>query len=184
MAAGGEKQASFEALVPSASIDNAFLTLQQTQAHFSSMADAKANLMITISSVVISVSLTQLRKEAFFLPLVVLDAFTAAALISALLCVLPWRSTPRLRDGRVDVASPSFNPLFFLHFQHLSLAEFEDELVKRLRDTGALYRSLARDIYGQGVVLARSKYRFLRFSYLAFVAGLLASAATLIGQSL
>ena len=183
MAAASEKPASFETLQPSASIDNAFLTLQQTQAHFSSMADAKANLMITISSVVISVSLTQLRKEPFFLPLVVLDAFTAAALISALLCVLPWRSTPR-RDGRVDLASPSFNPLFFLHFQHLSLAEFEHELVERLRDSGALYRSLARDIYGQGVVLARSKYRFLRFSYLAFVAGLLASAATLIVRSL
>src|SRR5262245_12805999 len=106
------------------------------------MADAKASLMITISSVVISVSLTQLRKQAFVEPLLVLDLFTAAALISALLCALPWRSVPRRADGRVDVASPAFNPLFFLHFQYLSLAEFEAELVNRLSDDARLYESL------------------------------------------
>ncbi|MGH9885552.1 MAG: Pycsar system effector family protein [bacterium] len=34
---------------------------------------------------------------------------------------------------------------------------------------------MVRDIYEQGVVLARSKYRYLRVSYLSFMVGLILS---------
>lgn len=158
-------------------IDYALRTLAQSQVQFSAMADAKANIMITVCSIVISASLTQLHRPLFRAPLLALDVFTAIALLAALFCVLPSRTVPRLPGGGVNRESPQFNPLFFMHFQHLTLPEFEAEVGRRFADTAGLYRSLVRDIYEQGVVLARAKYRFLRGSYISFIAGLLIGAA-------
>jgi hypothetical protein len=138
--------------------------------------------MITVCSIVISVSLTQLHRPAFRMPLVALDLFTAIALLAALLCVMPARRVPRRADGSIDRASPLFNPLFFLHFRHLSQDEFEAEIGRRFADGPSLYRTLLRDIYQQGVVLARTKYRFLRASYASFIAGLLLGTAVAVAE--
>ncbi len=163
-------------------VDYALSTLQQNQVQFSLMADAKANIMITVCSIVISVSLTQLRRSGFLLPLLTLDLFTAVSLVSALLCVIPTRKVPRRVDGEVDTASPLFNPLFFLHFQHMPRAEFVNLVAARLADTQALYRSLLLDIYDQGIVLARSKYRYLRASYVSFLLGLVLGIGAALAQ--
>jgi hypothetical protein len=165
-------------------IDYALRTLAQGQLHLSAMADAKANIMITVCSIVISASLTQLHRPAFRAPLLTLDAFTAVALLSALLCVLPGRWVPRRPDGGVDRDSPRFNPLFFMHFRYLSPDEFEAEIGRRFADTAGLYRSLVRDIYEQGLVLARSKYRYLRASYASFIAGLLLGTGVAVAEML
>jgi len=174
---------AFAALEPRTSIDYALRTLQQSQVQFSAMADAKANIMITVCSIVISASLTQLHRPELLRPLLTLDLFTVIALLSALLCVLPSNRVPTMRDGRPDLAASGFNPLFFMHFQHLSLDEFEQELASRFAQPGGVYRSLARDIYAAGVVLATWKYRVLRVSYLAFIAGLLAALAVALWES-
>ena len=143
-------------------VDYALRTLAQTQVQFSLMADAKANIMITVCSLVISASLTQLHRDALFLPLVVLDAFTIVALLAALLCALPSkRKPPQRAEGGVDVEDAGFNPLFFQHFSHLSCDEFERELARRWSSAGGIYRSLARDVYFGGAALARQKFRYL-----------------------
>ncbi len=90
---------------------------------------------------------------------------------------------PRRRDGSIDKSSKSFNPLFFLHFQYLTREEFEQAVANRFADNALLYRSLAKDIYAQGVALGRTKYRFLRYSYLSFLAGLLISASLAVAQA-
>jgi hypothetical protein len=165
-------------------IDYALRTVQQAQVQYSMMADAKANIMITVCSIVISVSLTQLHRPGFFAPLLTLDFFTGIALLAALLCVLPMRGVPRHPDGSVDPASPAFNLLFFMHFHHLSQEQFERELGARLSDSAGLYRSLARDIHAHGVMLARTKYRYLRLSYTSFIAGLLLGTAVTVAEHL
>lgn len=164
-------------------VDYALRTIQQSQVQFSLMADTKANIMITVCSIVISASLTQLHRPLFLKPLITLDLFTAIALIAALMCVLPSRRFPQLRNGSIDVKSPTFNPLFFLHFQHLQLDEFEKQIAERFADSGKLYQSLVRDIYGQGLVLATKKYRFLRVSYIAFIMGFFASLTVAVSQT-
>jgi hypothetical protein len=163
-------------------VDYALTSLQQNMVQFSSLADAKANIMITVCSIVMSVALTQIGRPGFQLPLIALGVFTAISLASALLCVIPSRAVPRLRDGGVDKGSPAFNPLFFLHFQYLTREEFESEINARIANPRALYQSLVRDIYEQGVVLARSKYRYLRVSYLSFMVGLILSLAIALWQ--
>ena len=73
---------------------------------------------------------------------------------------------------------PEFNLFFFGHFAEMPRERFETMLGDVGRDDASIYAMLARDIYGQGVVLARKKYRMLRWSYLIFFAGICASAVS------
>jgi len=66
---------------------------------------------------------------------------------------------------------PGFNPLYFGHFAHLPRDRFTAELAHIMADDARIYESIARDLWGQGVVLAQRKYRYLRWAYTVFLAG-------------
>jgi hypothetical protein len=156
------------------SIDYAMRTVQQSLVQFSLMADAKANIMITVCSIVISVSITQLHRPNLTVPLLVLGVFTGISLVAALLCALPgYPSLPR------DAApGAGLNLLFFQHFRQIPVEEFERGLADQFETWGGVQRAIARDIHSAGSAIGASKYRMLRVSYIAFLIGLASSAAT------
>lgn len=156
--------------------DYVLIALQQTQAHYSGMADSKASMMITVCSIVLTLGLTRLQDPVLRWPLVGLMVCTFFALLFAILAVLPSIRYPRGADGSVDVLSPSFNLLFFGHFSYLSLDHFKSLLRSISRNNAEIYDAIARDLYEQGVVLARKKYRMLRHSYVVFLIGVLIMA--------
>jgi hypothetical protein len=46
------------------------------------------------------------------------------------------------------------------------------EILSRLHDDEALYRVMLRDLYQNGMVLHRRKYRYLAYAYHLFLGGL------------
>ena len=48
-------------------------------------------------------------------------------------------------------------------------------LIERLRSDEQIYRTMLHDLYQNGVVLARKKYKLLGYAYRIFLAGLTAS---------
>ena len=171
------RDATFAAVRSRPSVDYLFRTLQQTVTTFSAMADQKASMMITVCSIVLTIGITQLDSPLLRWPLMILTMSTLTALLLAILAVLPSGRYPKQPDGSPDTASPGFNLLFFGHFAHLPRPLFEEELADLLQSDALLYRQLARDIFGQGAVLARKKYRVLRWSYIVFLAGVVATSA-------
>lgn len=167
----------FAAVRSRSTVDYTLRTLQQTLTSFSAMADNKANMMITVCSIVLTIGITQLESPLLRWPLLVLTMSTLAALLLAILAVLPSLRYPQREDGAADVASPAFNVLFFGHFAHLPRSEFERRVEALLESDAELYRQLVRDIYGQGYVLGTKKYRLLRWSYLIFLAGVFSTCA-------
>ena len=157
-------------------LDYALRTVQQTQNDMSSLADTKASIMITVCSVVLTIGISRFDVPSLRWPLALLTGSILVALLCAVLAVLPSFGAPHTRDGRVDVDAPWFNLLFFGHFTELPRDTFEDMLAELARDDARIYGMLARDIYGQGMVLARKKYRLLRWSYLVFFAGISTAA--------
>ena len=71
------------------SVDHLFRSTQHAQLQFSLMAEAKANMMITVSSVVLTIAVTQFDNHLLRWPFVALTAFTLLALLFAVLAVLP-----------------------------------------------------------------------------------------------
>ena len=157
-------------------LDNLLRTLQMTQVQFSAIADTKASIMITVCSIVLTVGLTRFQDPVLHWPLVALPGCTLLALLFAILAVLPSLRFPRDAAGAVDERSPAFNLLFFGHFAHLPRERFESLFDSMARDDAEIYRRVVHDLYGQGVVLARKKYRMLRYSYVAFLLGVAITA--------
>ncbi len=154
--------------------DNILRTAQQHHVHLSAMADTKANIIITVSSIVLTLSLGRLDEPGLRVAVLILIGFTLLALLLAILAVLPKYRPLRLDS---EVLPPHFNLLFFGHFSEISRERFLDEMARTLAPDGSIYEAQAKDLYSLGIYLARHKYRYLRLSYLFFLAGFVLASA-------
>ena len=139
----------------------------------SSMADVKANMLLTMSSVVLTLCLPQPLKNSHLWPLCILIGFCLLTI-----CLTAYAVMPKLPSANLpapDFPDPSFNLLFFGDFTRLSQAQFESAMEEIMNDPSCTYGTQVREIYLLGTFLAKQKYRFLRLGYLAFIAGLFAS---------
>jgi hypothetical protein len=102
--------------------------MQASMVAFSTMADTKANIMITVCSIVLTIGVTQFSSPLLRWPLVLLTVSTFLALFLSILAVLPSAKYPRRPDGSTGPGVPGFNPLFFGHFAHLTRDRFTAEL--------------------------------------------------------
>lgn len=138
----------------------------------STMADMKANMLLTMSSVVISLSLPQLFRTPHLWPLYVLIGFCLLTI-----CLATYAVMPKLPPSgtAVDVNSPGFNPLFFGDFTRISQQQFETTMQEIMNDPSRTYGAQVRELYLLGTFLAKKKYRFLRLGYISFITGLFLS---------
>lgn len=150
--------------------DNLLRTAQQHHVQLSTMADTKANIIITVSSIVLTLSLGNINTPGLRVSVLTLSAFSMVALLLAILAVLP-KYRPLHLDGKELPAN--FNVLFFGHFAELSRERFLEEVSHRLEKDGSPYATWSEDIYSLGIYLAHHKYRYLRYSYLFFLSGFL-----------
>lgn len=156
------------AMVPErSSSDHLLRLIQQHHVQLSTMADTKASMIITVSSIVLTIALGRFSDPEFRFALIVLSVFTMLALLCAILTVLPkFRGVKRL-EGEIP---PGFNLMFFGHFSALGQQRFLDEMAERMMP-GRAYQTVLEDVYGLGLYLAQHKYPWLRLSYLFFLAG-------------
>ena len=169
------KENHFDDVPSSTAIDN-ILRLNQTNImNLTLMADTKANIMITVSSIVFSVTLSNMDSEILKWPLTFLGVFSMIALIFAIIVILPKTGYPKTHDGDIDRKSPFYNPLFFGHFAHIPLDEFKSEYAQRLEKDSRTYDAVVGNIYGLGRVLATNEFKYLKLSYTSFLIGLVSA---------
>ena len=164
------KPSPFSAVPERNTGDNVLRTAQQHHVQLSVMADLKANIIITVSSIVLTMTLARLGDPALRVSAITLIVFTTLALLLAILAVLPKYRPLRLKSPDA-VLPPQFNLLFFGHFAELSRERFMAEVASTMAPDGRIYETMAKDIYSLGYYLAHYKYRYLRLSYLFFLSG-------------
>lgn len=153
------------------SIMAALTAIHGSLVSFSEMADSKANIMITVCSILLGLAIAKIEQGVLVVPLAIFTVCCAPALIFAILTVLP-SSAPRHKKTSDVQKLPHFNPLFFLHFSLVPLQTFKRELHRTISDPQRLYDGLSSDIYYAGVVIGTKKFRYLRWSYLSLLAGI------------
>ena len=163
-------------------VDNILRVNHGNQMRLGLMADAKANIMITVASVVFSVAIANLDNELVKWPLLTFAFGCFFALLFAIFAIIPKTDYPKDVTGDIDRKSPIFNPLFFGHFAHLPIDEYKDDYAETLMTDDSVYDALAGDIYGQGKVLALRKYKFLKWSYMSFLLGMISAVVVFIFQ--
>lgn len=160
-------------------VETMFRTVFQNHIALTQLADVKANIMISINGMILSVTMAVLvpRLPLSFLQALPFILLLAGCVSSLLFAILAARPRVTRREITVDqVRRNEGNLLFFGNFLSMSEAAFEEAMGLLLRDRERLYANLTRDLYGLGRVLDR-KYRLLRRSYTSFAAGLTAAAA-------
>jgi hypothetical protein len=139
-------------------------TTQQQTLQLSQMADQKASILMGASFLVFSISVSRAFTGHLPVSLAILAAFAFASSLCAVIAVLPSVSPKGEPQGA--------NRLFFGHFAARDEAEWTEDVLERLRDDEAVFRTMLHDIYQNGQVLRRKKYRFLAIAYRLFVVGL------------
>ena len=166
-------------------VDNILRVNHGNQMRLNLMADAKANIMITVASIVFSVTVANLDNEIMRYPLLTFALGSFFALLFAIFAIIPNTDYPKVKgSNEIDRESPLFNPLFFGHFAHLDIHEYKEDYAKILMTDDSVYDSMAGDIYGQGKVLALKKYKYLKWSYNSFLLGMSSAIATFIIQNI
>ncbi|OON67754.1 Pycsar system effector family protein [Hymenobacter sp. CRA2] len=169
-------------------VETMFRATYSQHQRLSQMADQKANMMISLNTVLLSVIITYLgaktstigpaftKNPVLAVPMGLLVATALASVVTAILSAQPdvtsfkWlRRSPQIATNR------RVNLLFFGNFTKLSLDNFQEGMHELMRDRELLYNNMITDIYYLGEVLAR-KYRLLRISYTIFMVGLILTA--------
>ena len=146
-------------------------TTQTINLQLSQMADQKANMLMAASSIVFTLTLSQLHSGG---PMTAALAILAvAALVSVGLAILTVRPSVAHVVGPVPDEA---NLLFFGVFTAMPEADYIERMLPRLQSDEATYRTMLRDIDQNGRVLRDKKYRLLAAGYGVFLAGLLCAA--------
>lgn len=165
--------------LPERGIETMFRVALRNHITLSDIADTKANILLSVNAIIISMALSTLipkldnpSNHYLIIPSIIFILFTV---ISIVLSVLATR--PNVTQGKFtkeDVAAKKVNLIFFGNFHKMKLNEFEWAMDEMMKDRDYLYGSLTKDLYFLGLVLNR-KYNLLRTTYTVFMIGIIVS---------
>ncbi|MDQ4141220.1 MAG: DUF5706 domain-containing protein [Bacteroidota bacterium] len=162
---------------PTRGIETMFRITSHNHLELGAIADNKANIMITINSINLSLIISILfRKFEEYPNLVIPTAIlTVVCLLTMVFAVLATRPVIiKNKVSRDDILSKQTNMLFFGNFYKMPLEEYEWGMRQVMKDRDMLYNNMIRDIYYVGQVLGR-KYHLLRICYSVFMYGIVLS---------
>ena len=172
-------KAQFKSESPDRGVQTLFRVTLRNHITLSDIADTKANILLSVNAIIISLALSNLipkldnpSNDYLIFPTVI---FVLFAIVSMILAVLATR--PNVTSGeftKEDVAKKKVNLLFFGNFHKMKLEDYEWALQEMIKDKDYIYSSLTKDLYFLGVVLNR-KYSLLRWTYTIFMLGMIFS---------
>lgn len=150
----------------------------------SDIADTKANILLSVNAIIISLVLSNLISKLdspsnsyLIIPTLI---FVVSSVISMVLSIIATR--PNVTSGeftKEDVEQKRVNLTFFGNFHKMKLEEYQWAITELLKDKNYVYSSLTKDLYFLGKVLDR-KYRILRTTYTIFMLGMIVSVIAFI----
>ncbi len=153
-------------------IETMFRLIARNQINLNSIADNKANMMLTINAIIVSVlvSTTAINFTVgsgpnFLVPGLILVSGSLISLVFAVLSVRPKiikeKTDQDLKIRKVDL-------LFFGNFLKQDYEKYERAMKNMMADYDYLYSSLIKNQYNLGKVLSL-KFRLLIYSYNFFM---------------
>src|SRR5689334_6230893 len=158
---------------PRQQLDHMLRQTRNNLVAFSQMADTKAQILLSLSSVLLSLSLTQIHEPRLSLPIAGLDIFLLITIYLALMTVIGKVSVFNRRKHSVN--DRDYSPLFFGNYGELPYDEYAKHFEEVMNDSDATYEVMVKDIYYAGTYLLKTKYKYMRLAYLFFMTGLIVS---------
>ncbi len=171
-----------KALGTNRGIETMFRSAYRTQLALTGLADNKANMMISINGIIISIIIASVAPKLDANPwlLIPTTLFLLGTLIAIIFAILAAR--PRVSSTLIDLEDlrhSKGNILFFGNFCKLEENEFLEGMTSLMQDKTVLYESMIRDIYGLGSVLHK-KFALLQVAYTTFMIALILGVTSFI----
>lgn len=160
-------------------VETMYRTTYRTHMSLSAFADNKANIMMSITAIVISISVSTLIPKFEIMPKIIIPTIFLLAVCLVALIFATLSTRPKITTGkftREDIQNRRTNLLFFGNYYNMDLEDFQWGMMEMIKDSDFLYSSMTRDLYFLGKVLAQ-KYRYLRICYAVFMYGIIAAVA-------
>lgn len=169
--------------IPNKGLQTFWRTVYPMQVQLSSIADNKANMMISINSIVLTLilasfsiglaNISEISAAYYTIPMICLILTALSSLLIAVLSVLPKFTNTSTSLQKEEKTLK--NIIFFGNFVQISAEQYAKEMQKLFENTDVFYNSWSKELYNLGIVLS-FKYRLLRISYGIFFIGLMISA--------
>lgn len=158
-------------------VETMFRNVMRTHVSFSAMADNKANIMISVNTIIITIIVSVMIRKLDSNPHLIIPTvlLTVVSLITLTFAILVTR--PKVTEGIFtpeEIKSKNVNLLFFGNFFNMNLDDFTWGMWEMIKDKDYLYSSMIKDFYFLGQVLGK-KYKYLRLCYTIFMFGLIIS---------
>ncbi len=169
---GGEEEMSV-AISESKSASMMFKTSLRNHLDLSNLADNKANIMLSVNALIITVAIPTVSSYAQNVPFVIypMAVLIASCLISMIFATLATR--PIKMTGMTDpsvIKSGESNLFFFGNFYSMTFPEYQKGMQQVMSDEKDLDGAIMRDLFFLGRSLGK-KYTQLRVCYNIFMVG-------------
>ncbi|MFV8322944.1 Pycsar system effector family protein [Flavobacterium sp. LS2R12] len=164
---------------PERAVDTLFRVTLNNHTSLSGIADSKANILLSVNAIIISIALSTLipkldspKNVHLMIPTFIMLMSSVITIIFAILS-----TRPKVTKGvftREDIENKKVNLLFFGNFYKMPLDEYQWAMNEMMKDREYLYNSMIKDLYFLGLVLEK-KYRLLRVAYNFFMIGIIIS---------
>lgn len=164
-------------------IETLYRSVYDYHINLTSIADNKANMMISINTIIISIVITlfgtgftfspenEFSSVRFVFPMAFLLLTSLLAVVFAILSARPNVTTKE----KFELSKKDSSILFFGNFAQLQLQEFVNRIKELKKQKEELYDSMSIDIFYLGSVLIK-KYQYLSWSYNIFMFGMVICA--------
>lgn len=164
---------------PERGIDTLFRVTLGNHTRLSGIADSKANILLSVNAIIISIALSTLIPKLDSPKNVHLVVPTFIMLMSSVITIVfaILSTRPKVTKGvftKKDIEEKKVNLLFFGNFYKMPLEDYKWAMNEMMKDREYLYNSMIKDLYYLGVVLEK-KYRLLRIAYNIFMIGIVLS---------
>ncbi|AUC80587.1 phosphohydrolase [Nonlabens sp. MB-3u-79] len=169
---------------PERAIQTLFRTTLRNHIKLSDIADTKANILLSVNAIIISLALAnlipkleQVSNRHLLWPTLILVLFSVASIVLSIMSTRPNITSGEFTDEQVQ--NRDVNLLFFGNFHKVPFQRYQKALMSLIDDKEEIYESLIKDLWSLGVVLNR-KYTLLRWTYTIFMIGIIGSVLAFI----
>lgn len=164
---------------PERGIQTMYRVSMRNHLKLSDIADTKANILLSVNAIIISLLLTNLipkldnpSNDYLIYPTGIFVLFSIASMVMSVLATRPNVTSGEF--NKEDVEKKKVNLLFFGNFHKMELKDYEWAMRELIKDQSYVYNTLTKDLYFLGLVLDK-KYKLLRWTYTIFMIGIILS---------
>lgn len=169
---------------PDRGVQTLYRTTLRNHIKLSDIADTKANILLSVNAIIISLALANVipkldspTNRHLMIPTLILVLFSVASIILSIMSTRPNVTSGEFT--REQVKKKQVNILFFGNFHKMPYDQYQWAINEIINDKEYIYEALTKDLYLLGIVLNK-KYMLLRKTYTIFMTGIIVSVVSYI----